>query len=231
MNADRTAEPNIAIVVGHGGIGRALTDRLRGDGHDVRVWSRSSGVDPTDEASLVTAVAALGDAVPTRVFVTTGMLHDDRQRPERSWRDLDGDALARSFMINTIAPALVAKHVLPRLPRDVHAVFAVLGARVGSIGDNRTGGWHGYRASKAALAMMIRTLAIELRRTHPLAVCVALHPGTVDTPMSVPFQRAVPTEKLFTPEYAADRLIAVAEGLTPADSGGHFAWDGARIDP
>jgi NAD(P)-dependent dehydrogenase (short-subunit alcohol dehydrogenase family) len=157
------------------------------------------------------------------------MLHDELQRPERSMRELDADKLARSFLINTIAPALVAKHVLPRLPRDRRAVFAVLGARVGSIGDNRTGGWHGYRASKAALVMLVKTLSIELKRTHPQAICVALHPGTVDTPMSKPFQGNVAPEKLFTPEFSAERLIAVADVLTPADSGGHFAWNGARI--
>ena len=225
MNTSRT----VSIVVGHGGIGRALAEHLAALGKDVRVWSRASGVDPTREASITAAVAALDNAVPCEVFVTTGMLHDARQRPERSWRDLDADALARSFLINTIAPALIAKHLLPRLARETPALFAVLGARVGSIGDNRTGGWHGYRASKAALAMMIRTLAIELRRTHPLAVCVALHPGTVDTPMSAPFQRGVATDKLFTADFAAQRLIAVARALTPADSGGHFAWDGQRI--
>jgi NAD(P)-dependent dehydrogenase (short-subunit alcohol dehydrogenase family) len=151
------------------------------------------------------------------------------QRPERSLRDLDAARLARSFMINAIAPALVAKHVLPRLPRDRRAVFAVLGARVGSIGDNRTGGWHGYRASKAALVMLVKTLSFELRRTHPHAVCVALHPGTVDTAMSKPFQGNVAAEKLFTPGFAAERLVAVADSLTPDDSGGHFAWDGARL--
>jgi NAD(P)-dependent dehydrogenase (short-subunit alcohol dehydrogenase family) len=157
------------------------------------------------------------------------MLHDAGQKPERSWRDLDRTALERSFLVNTIAPALVAKHVLPRLPRERRTVFAVLGARVGSIGDNRTGGWHGYRASKAALAMLIKTLSIELRRTRPQAICVSLHPGTVDTAMSKPFQGNVAPEKLFTPDFAAVRLIAVADALTPDDSGGHFAWDGARI--
>lgn len=227
MNGDAIQRP-ITLVVGLGGIGQALANRLRAT-HSVATWSRDSGIDPTDERTLVRAAAELDGPMLASVFVTTGMLHDDRQRPERSWRDLDRTTLERSFLVNTIAPALVAKHVLPRLPRDRRAVFAVMGARVGSIGDNRTGGWHGYRASKAALAMLVRTLAIELRRTHPLAVCVALHPGTVDTAMSKPFQRGVADDRLFTPDFAAERLIAVADSLTPADSGGHFAWDGARI--
>lgn len=224
MNDSRT---NNALVVGAGGIGNALAKQLAPH-YRVMQWSRALGIDPTDEAAIVAAAAALGEPL-THVFVTTGMLHDDHQRPERSMRDLGSDTLARSFLINVIAPSLVAKHVLPRLPRDRRAVFAVLGARVGSIGDNRTGGWHGYRASKAALVMMVKTLSIELRRTHPLAVCVTLHPGTVDTAMSKPFQRGIAEGKLFTPDYSAERLIAVADALAPADSGGHFAWDAMRI--
>lgn len=216
------------LVVGSGGIGRAIGERAARDG-PVTVWSRSGGVDVCDAASIARATAALGDTPITRVFVTTGMLHDGEQGPERSLRDLDRARLERSFLINTIAPALVAQALLPRLPRDRPTLFAALGARVGSIGDNRTGGWHGYRASKAALVMMIRTLSIEFARTHPLGVCVTLHPGTVDTAMSKPFQRGVAAEKLFTPAFAAERLLSVTGGLTPRDSGGHFAWDGARI--
>ena len=224
MNENRT---DMALVVGAGGIGRALAEVLT-ERMPVTVWSRARGVDPTEEDQIECAVAALAEP-PTLAFVTTGMLHDDRQQPERAMRMLDRSALERSFLINTIAPALVAKHVLPRLPRDHRAVFAVLGARVGSIGDNRTGGWHAYRASKAALVMLVKTLSIEMARSHPQAIVVALHPGTVDTAMSHPFQRGVAPDKLFTPAYAAGRLITVADALTQADSGGHFAWDGARI--
>lgn len=211
-----------ALIVGQGGIGTALADRIDGAFR----WSRPD-VDVADEASVVRAVAAL-DVVDLAI-VTTGMLHDDRQIPERALRQLDPVALARSFAINTIAPAMVAKHVIPKLPRDRRAVFAVLGARVGSIGDNRTGGWHGYRASKAALVMLIRTIAIETARTHPHAIIVTLHPGTVDTGMSKPYQGNVAPEKLFTPAFAAERLLAVIDNLTPADSGGHFSWDSERI--
>ena len=224
MNDSRTAK---FLVVGSGGIGTALAARLGAAGQAI-VWSRTTGVDVTDETSISAAALALADGLDS-IFVTTGLLHDTVQRPERSMRELGKDQLARSFLINTIAPVLIAKHVLPRLPRDRRAVFAVLGARVGSIGDNRTGGWHGYRASKAALVMLVKTLSIELKRTHPLAICVVLHPGTVDTAMSKPFQGNVAADKLFTPDFAAGRLIAVADALTPADSGGHFAWDGTRI--
>ncbi len=164
------------------------------------------------------------------MIVATGILQGDGIAPEKSSRELSADGLARYFAVNTIGPALVAKHFLPLLSRGP-AVFAALSARVGSIGDNRLGGWYGYRASKAALNMIVRTLAIELARTRPEAVCIALHPGTVDTGLSQPFQRGVPPGQLFTPQRSAEALLDVLAGLTPADSGGCFAWDGQRIAP
>ncbi len=211
-----------AIIVGQGGIGIALANRIDGA---IR-WSRPD-VDPTDEASIGRAAANITEI--DLAIVTTGMLHDNQQRPERALKELDPAALTRSFAINTIAPVIVAKHLIPKMPRDRRAVFAVLGARVGSIGDNRTGGWHSYRASKAALVMLMKSIAIEAKRTHPHAIIVTLHPGTVDTGMSKPFQGNVAPEKLFTPAVAAEHLLRVIDGLTPADSGGHFAWDGSRI--
>ncbi len=211
-----------SIIIGQGGIGAALADRVDG----ALRWSRPD-VDPTDEASIVRAATTI-DVIDLAI-VTTGMLHDAEQRPERALKELDPARLARSFAINTIAPALVAKHLIPKMPRDRRAVFAVLGARVGSIGDNRTGGWHGYRASKAALVMLMKTIAIETARNRPHAIVVTLHPGTVDTGMSKPFQGNVAPEKLFTPAFAAEQLHGVIDRLMPADSGGHFAWDGSRI--
>lgn len=210
------------VIVGQGGIGAALADQIDG----ALRWSRPE-VDSTDEASVIRAAA--GIELLDLAIVTTGMLHDAEQRPERALKELDLIKLARSFAINTIAPALVAKHLIPKMPRDRRAVFAVLGARVGSIGDNRTGGWHGYRASKAALVMLMKTIAIETARIRPHAIVVTLHPGTVDTGMSKPFQGNVAAEKLFTPAFAAEQLLGVIDRLTPADSGGHFAWDGSRI--
>jgi NAD(P)-dependent dehydrogenase (short-subunit alcohol dehydrogenase family) len=133
--------------------------------------------------------------------------------------------------VNAIGPALVAKHFLPLLARGRSTAFAALSARVGSISDNRLGGWYGYRASKAALNMLIKTLSIELARTRPEAVCVALHPGTVDTRLSGPFQRSVAPDQLFTPEVSGRHLLRVLERLVPSDSGGCFAWNGKAIDP
>ncbi len=219
-----------AIVIGTGGIGTALAAALGDDARYSKVVAvgRSTGFDVFDEAQLAALAASLVPP-PGLVIVTTGMLHDDAQGPEKSIRDLDAGKLARSFAINAIAPALVAKHLIPAMPKHEPAVFAVLGARVGSIGDNRTGGWHGYRASKAALVQMMKTIAIETARTRPDAIVVTLHPGTVDTGMSKPFQRGVSPEKLFTPAVSAAHLLAVIERLTPADSGRHFAWDGTPI--
>lgn len=162
------------------------------------------------------------------VIVATGLLHDaSGLQPEKTWRALEAGSLERSFRVNSIGPALVAKHCLPLLARDRKSVFAALSARVGSIEDNRLGGWHAYRASKAALNMLIRTLSIELAHRNPTAICVALHPGTVDTALSRPFQRGVNT--LFSPPRAATCLLEVMDDLTSEHSGQLFAWDGQRI--
>jgi NAD(P)-dependent dehydrogenase (short-subunit alcohol dehydrogenase family) len=227
------AQNGAAVVVGaSGGIGAAAVRQLEASGlyGVVHALSRSgTGLDLEDETSIAAAAATVATGPPpSLVFVATGVLHQGFE-PERSWRALDADHLLRDYRINTVGPALVAKHFLPLLPRDRRAVFAALSARVGSIGDNRLGGWHSYRASKAALNMILRNLAVELARTHPRAVVAGLHPGTVDTSLSAPFQRGVTPQKLFTAAYSAERLLSVLEGLTPADSGGVYAWDGARV--
>ena len=224
--------PCRAMVIGaSGGIGGALAARLREAGLEVVAISRQAGsIDLTDEGSIRAACAALGDGPPLRlVIVATGLLHDTIQQPEKSMRALDPTSLARSFAVNAIGPALVAKHVIPLLPREGKSVVAVLSARVASIGDNRLGGWYGYRASKAALNQIIRTLSIETARTRPDLILAALHPGTVATPLSAPFRGNVEPERLFTPIEAADYLLRVVDGLGSADSGGFFAWDGSTI--
>ncbi len=233
-----------AMVIGaNGGIGAALVAACADDARYSRVIAAArrapdalpSGVDylPIDIAdpASIEAAAARIEGPLARVIVATGMLHDDGGGPERSLRDLDADRLAHLFAINTIGPALALRHFAPLLAKDAPSAIACISARVGSISDNRLGGWYGYRASKAALNQIVRTAAIELARSRPQAVCVALHPGTVDTGLSKPFQRGVPAEKLFTPAYSAGRLLAVLDGLTPAQSGRIFAWDGAEIAP
>ena len=177
----------------------------------------------------IEAAAARIDAPLTRVIVATGILHDEAGGPERSLRDLDADRLAHLFAINTIGPALIAKHMLPLMPRGQAFTFAALSARVGSISDNRLGGWHSYRASKAALNMLLRNFAIEMARTHPDSVIVGLHPGTVDSALSAPFQSGLAEGQLTTPQTAAANLIGVLAQLTPAQSGRVFDFRGEEV--
>ena len=229
-----------AVVIGaSGGIGRALVEELRASNLDVVALSRRAQpdlevrqlpIDIEDEQSIAAAADALREGLSiTRVFVATGLLHADGLAPEKSNSALHPANMLHLYAVNAVGPALVAKHFLPLLPRRGRSVFAALSARVGSIGDNRLGGWHGYRASKAALNQLIRTRAIELGRSRPEAIMVGLHPGTVDTDLSRPFQGRVPSEKLFTARYAASRLTGVVDALRPEDTGGVFAWDGQRI--
>jgi NAD(P)-dependent dehydrogenase (short-subunit alcohol dehydrogenase family) len=232
----RVMSDTSAVVIGaSGGIGRALADALEAAGNHDRVHrlgrslAGDAHVDLEDEASIAAAAERVREGPPpTLILVATGVLHSG-QEPERTYKAMTAEHLLRDYRINTVGPALVMKHFAPLMPRDRRAVFAALSARVGSIGDNRLGGWHSYRASKAALNMLLRNLAVELGRSHPQAVVAGLHPGTVDTGLSKPFQKGVAEGKLFTPAYSAERLLAVLDSLTPADSGGVFAWDGARI--
>lgn len=236
----------VALFGAGGGIGAALVEAMISDNdiEEIHAVSRrpvallgdaarcvQHRFDLTDEAAIAAAAAAIGGPLDLCIVATGALTLPDGTGPEKSLRQLDPAAMARSFALNAIGPALIAKHVLPLLPRDRRAVFAALSARVGSIGDNRLGGWHSYRASKAALNMLIRNFAIELGRTHRAAICVGLHPGTVATGLSAPFQRGVPAERLFTPERAAAHLLTVLAGLTPADTGRCLAWDGAAIEP
>lgn len=226
-----------AVVIGaSGGIGGAFEAALIEEGafDVVHGFARSrkgaQHLDLLDEASIAAAAEHVAKGpVPTLVIVATGLLHEGDRGPEKSLRDLDADWLAKVHAVNAIGPLLVAKHFLPIMPRSGRAVFAALSARVGSISDNRLGGWHGYRASKAALNMMIRNLAIEERRRNDRAIVVALHPGTVDTGLSAPFQSNVPTAKLFDPERAALQLLDVIEDLKAPDSGKLFDYEGKEI--
>ena len=216
-----------AVVVGTGGgIGGAFADLLRDRGEVIPLTR--ADLDLTNVAS-ITAAAARIDGPLDLVIVATGMLHNAAGGPEKALRDLDAARLARVFAVNAIGPALVAQAFLPKFRPGVKTAFVALSARVGSIGDNRLGGWYGYRASKTALNQLLRTAAIEHARRFPLSVVAALHPGTVDTRLSAPFQRGVAADKLFTPEFSAGAMLGVINRLTPADSGGFFAWDGAAI--
>lgn len=223
----------VAVVFGAtGGIGRAVLRVIEESStfaHVVGLSRRTvPAIDLLDEASLesaITQVAALGDV--RLVIDATGFLHDAQQSPEKSWRQLDAEWLARSFALNAIGPALIMKHMLPRLPRTGKAVFATLSAKVGSIGDNRLGGWYAYRASKAALNQLVRTASIELARRSPDAICVALHPGTVATSLSSPF--AATGLEVHTPDAAARHLVSVLDQLSADANGGFFDWRGTML--
>ena len=222
-----------ALVFGaSGGIGSAILETLNNVSHFKKVFgfSRSSSYkfDLTDEASIKQAADVSSVDGDIRLVIdATGFLHSKDQSPEKTWRQLDTDLLANAFVVNTIGPALIMKHFLPRLPRSGKAVFATLSARVGSIEDNHLGGWYGYRASKAALNQIVRTAAVELRRSAPEAICVAIHPGTVSTPLSAPFSKQ--GLNLQTPLQAANNLLTVIEQLALSDNGGFFDWQGKSI--
>ncbi|VXC59607.1 SDR family NAD(P)-dependent oxidoreductase [Sphingomonas sp. AX6] len=232
-----------AVVIGaSGGIGTALVRALVADARYPAVHAlsrRGDGgvdgaipgtIDLTDEASIAATFDRMAGDIDL-LLIASGILHDGARRPERSLRELDADWMARNFAVNAIGPALAIKHVAPRLPRDRRSVVAALSARVGSISDNRIGGWYGYRASKAALNMLVRSASIEIARSRPKALVVGLHPGTVDTALSTPFQTGVPAGRLFTPERSVHALLSVIDGLDVAANGHLFAWDGREIQP
>ena len=226
--------PNIAIIGANGGIGKALSEYI--DTSDfagtLLKFSRNGNTGIEDEEIVSEYADRAAEHSPLdAVIVATGVLHDDQGlRPEKRLADINATSLARAFEVNAIGPALVAKHFLPLLRRDCKTVFVALSARVGSISDNRLGGWSAYRASKAALNMLLKTAAIEHRRSHPESVVAAVHPGTVDTRLSAPFQANVRSGQLFTTQRAAQQIGKVIDQLTPADSGGFFSWDGAPIE-
>ena len=226
-----------AVIIGaSGGIGAALEAALIEEATFEKVYgfarSRSGAqhLDLLDETSIAAAAAhvATGPA-PTLVIVATGLLHAGERGPEKAMRELDPAWLAETYAINAVGPALVAKHFLPIMPKTGRAVFAALSARVGSISDNKLGGWHGYRASKAALNMLVKTASVEYKRRLKDVMLVCYHPGTVDTGLSKPFQKNVAAKILFTPEFTAKQLIHHLSALN-RDQACHFIdWNGEVV--
>jgi NAD(P)-dependent dehydrogenase (short-subunit alcohol dehydrogenase family) len=231
MSVDETGRT--AVVIGaSGGIGSAVVAALKADGRyaSVVALSRSqTGLDVTDETTIRQASEEVRNSHATvdLVFDATGGLEIGGQGPEKTIRAIDPAAMARQFAVNAIGPALLLKHFAPLLHKDRPAVFATLSARVGSIGDNRLGGWISYRAAKAALNQIVRTSAIEIARSHPQAVVVALHPGTVDTKLSAKFSR---NHEIFSASLAAAQLLAVVDGLNASQTGSFLAYDGSGIE-
>lgn len=224
------AERTAVIIGASGGIGAALAGALEADWRVIRLGRPA--IDLLDEHSIATAARTLADKFvsPELVIVATGILHSENKGPEKSLRELDADWMMLNYRINAIGPLLVAKYFLPLMPKVGRICFAALSARVGSISDNRLGGWHSYRASKAALNMLIRNLAIEWHRKNAASVIVGLHPGTVDTSLSAPF-KGNPAHDRFAAPQAAKQLLAVLESLKPEQSGQLFAYNGELIAP
>ena len=238
-----TKWPRVAAVFGaSGAIGQALCAGLAARGTQVIHAGSRTGAAPenpscrlfsfdlTDEASIAAAADTMRDDPPEWVIVASGVLTlADGTGPERTFKRLDSAAMAQVLALNTIGPALIAKHCLSLMPRGRAFKFAALSARVGSISDNQLGGWHSYRASKAALNMLMRNFALEMARTHPDSVVVGLHPGTVDSDLSKPFQAGLPDGQLTPPDEAADNLLSVLANLGPEQSGRVFDFRGAEI--
>ena len=216
-----------ALIIGaSGGIGSALADALAARGVAVTGLSRrADGLDVTDEASVEAAMGAL-EGPYDLIFVASGALEVDGAAPEKTLQAVSAKAMADQFAVNCIGPSLVLKHGVRLLPKEGRAVFAALSARVGSIGDNRLGGWYSYRTAKAALNQMIHTAAIEVGRTHKQAICVCLHPGTVATDFTAKYAGR---HKTVPPEEAAQNLLAVIDGLETTDSGLFFDWAGKQV--
>lgn len=235
--------PHSAALFGaSGGIGRALCEGLAAHGTAVIHAGSRRGAGPAgagiipfafdleDEASIAAAAAAMKNDPPEWVIVTSGVLTlADGTGPERTYRRLEAATMAEVFALNTIGPALIAKHMLGIMPRGRPFTFAALSARVGSITDNRLGGWHSYRASKAALNMLLRNFALEMARTHSEGVVVGLHPGTVESALSQPFQSGLADGQLTAPQDAATNLLGVLASLTPAQSGRVFDFRGEEV--
>lgn len=237
---------NILIFGATGTIGGALANLAIKNADDAQIFLTGRSRKPDQIAPNVArfqidlldenALADLANTIKeaggiNKVIVATGFLHNATIQPEKSVTQIDLSALSAQLSHNLVAPTLVARHFCPLLPRDQRCVFAALSARVGSISDNHLGGWYGYRAAKAGLNMIIRTLAIEMRRRNPQAMVVGLHPGTVQSPLSKPFSKNTKAARLFSPEQSANYLWQVIETLQPSDSGRCMAWDGQPIAP
>ena len=232
-----TIEPqNIAVLGASGAIGNAFAILLSEKYPNANLFPFARNgkhpIDYSSEDSIADAAELAAKQKPLDlVVVANGLLHDGDSMPEKSLRDLSAEKFHRIFEVNTITPALIAKYFLPKLNSSKSSIFAALSARVGSISDNRLGGWYAYRASKAALNMIIKNASIEIRRKNKQAIIVGLHPGTVDSDLSKPFQRNVAEDKLFTPEYSARKLLEVLAKLTPEKTGKCFAWNGEEVLP
>ena len=236
----------VAIIGSSGAIGNAVAEILLDDDGVEAIYrfSRSDSnensdrvknlyIDIEDEESIKDCIKNLSKDIKfDLVFVATGILHNDNDIfPEKSIRDISKSKLEKVLLVNTIGPALVGKYFIPYLRKNSKSIFAFLSARVGSISDNKLGGWYSYRASKTALNQIIKNFSIEVRRSNPNAIFIGLQPGTVKSFLSKPFEKNVRPGNLFTPEYSATKMLEVIDNLSLEDTGKIYAWDGEEIQP
>ena len=252
MTFGEELQQGIALIVGASqGIGLGFVQQLLSDGRIARVYGtyrhphtavallalRANPkliclqLDVTNEEEIARQIAYIKAQENTLDLAINcvGVLHSDDLQPEKSLRQIDSVRLLQYFQVNSIPTVLLAKHLQPLLKKRERTVLASISAKVGSIGDNHLGGWYGYRASKAALNMFLKTIAIEYSRKNPHTIVAALHPGTTDTRLSKPFQKNVLPEKLFSVERTVHQLLAIINSLTEEDSGSFFSWDGSPL--
>ncbi len=237
---------NVAVIGSSGAIGNSISKLLKSEisVESVYNFSRSAisessekekniYIDIENEDSIIESIKKIPKDIKfDLIFVATGILHNDEDiYPEKSIKDISGDKLKKVLMVNTIGPALIGKYFTPFLNKNNKNVFAFLSARVGSISNNKIGGWYSYRASKSALNQIIKNFSIEIKRSNPNSIFVGLQPGTVKSNLSKPFQKNVNSKNLFSPDYSAKKLIDVINNLSIEDTGKLFAWDGEEIHP
>ena len=239
-----TIKKNIVIVGETGAIGKAFLEHYVKDESVENVFAfsrkkinfenrkiKSFDLDIENQRSIEDAAQNIKDYAVDTIIVATGILHSENFGPEKSIREINYSTMAKVMAVNTIGPALIGRYFIPLLRKDTKSVLAFLSARVGSISDNKLGGWYSYRASKTALNQIIKNFSIELKRTNPKAVVLGLQPGTVDSNLSEPFKKNVTKDKLFSPEHSREFLSGVIEKVTIEDSGNLIAYDGEIILP
>ena len=239
-----TIKRNVAVVGATGAIGKAFVDYYSKDESVENVFAfsrkkinfenrkiKSFDLDIENQTSIEDAAQNIKDYPIDTIIVATGILHSENFGPEKSIKEIDFTNMTKVMAVNTIGPALIGRYFIPLLRKDTKSVLAFLSARVGSISDNKLGGWYSYRASKTALNQIVKNFSIELKRTNPKAVVLALQPGTVDSNLSEPFKKNVAKGKLFSPEQSRELLSDVIEKVTIKDSGNLIAYDGEIISP
>ena len=234
----------VAVIGSSGAIGSAFVNHYINDlsVNSIFSFSRSSigidnnkvkhfSIDIENESSIENAAKSVEETNFDEIIIASGLLHTNEFGPEKSIKDLKADNILKVLNVNTVGPAIIGKYFLPLLNKDNKSVMAFLSARVGSISENKLGGWYAYRASKSALNQVIKTFSIELKRTNPKAIIIGLQPGTVDSELSAPFKRSVSNNKLFTAEYSVSQLLEVIERADESSSGNLISWDGEIISP